>query len=240
MTCSIASVGRISLRWSSPLWALLVFGGTALSGEKPALVIRGGSVFDSVSGKMQPDRTIVIEEGRIKAIGSPDRPVTLPKGAQTIDARGKFLIPGLIDAHAHLVEHVSAPDGWTATKHPHLNGAEILPLFLGNGITSLRETGDPIVPQAAVAHYARAHPEQSPRVFLCSPLLDADPPYHRVGSQDDRGRPSSWSGRDGPSWQVRGPGGRGGRHRLPGAHLVRVQLHRSARSPEAAFPAIRP
>jgi len=32
-----------------------------------------------------------------------------------------------------------------------------------------------------VAHYARAHPEQSPRVFLCSPLLDADPPYHRVG-----------------------------------------------------------
>src|SRR5947209_16979392 len=92
MTRSLAAVGRISLCWSSPLWALLVLGGTAHAGEKPALVIRGGSVFDSVSGKMQPDRTIVIEGGRIKAIGSPDRPVILPKGAQTIDARGKFLI----------------------------------------------------------------------------------------------------------------------------------------------------
>src|SRR5262245_16934918 len=103
MTRSLAAVGRISLCWSSPLWALLVFGGTALAGEKPVLVIRGASVFDSVSGKMQLDRTIVIEGGRIKAIGSPDRSVTLPKSAQTIDARGKFLIPGLIDAHAHLV-----------------------------------------------------------------------------------------------------------------------------------------
>src|SRR6476646_2386786 len=177
MTRSLAAIGRISLCWSSPLWPLLVLVGTALSGDKPALVIRGGSVFDSVSGKMQPDRTVIIEGGRIKAIGSPDRPVTLPKGAQTIDARGKFLIPGLIDAHAHLVEHVSAPDGWTATKHPHLNGAEILPLFLANGVTSIRETGDPIVPQAAVAHFAQAHPEQSPRVFLCSPLLDGDAPF---------------------------------------------------------------
>src|SRR5690242_5008015 len=76
------AVGRIGLCWGSPLWALLVFGATALPGETPALVIRGGSVFDSVSGTMQPDRTIVIEEGRIKAIGSPDRPVTLPQGAQ--------------------------------------------------------------------------------------------------------------------------------------------------------------
>jgi hypothetical protein len=130
---------------------------------------------------MQRNRTIVIEGGRIKAVGSPDQSVASPEGARTIDVAGKFLIPGLIDSHAHLVEHVGAPDGWTAIKHPHMNGAEILPLFLGNGITSIRETGDPIVPQAAVAYHARTHPEHCPRVFLCSPLLDAEPPYHRVG-----------------------------------------------------------
>jgi hypothetical protein len=179
VTRSIAGVGRISLCWTSSLLALLVFGVTVLSGERPALVIRGGSVFDPVSGKMQTDRTIVIEGGRIKAIGSPGQSVTLPEGAQTIDAGGKFLIPGLIDAHAHLVIHVGLPDGSSAIKNPHLNGAEILPLFLGNGVTSVRNTGDEIVAEAGVAYFAKIHPERSPRVFLCSSLLDGDPPFHR-------------------------------------------------------------
>ena len=161
-------------------FALLLCAVTARADE-PALAIRGGSVFDPVSGRMNRDRTLLIVGERIKAVGTPERPVAIPRGAKILDARGKYLIPGLIDAHAHLVEHVGAPDGWTAVKHPHMNGAEILPLFLGNGVTSIRETGDPIVPQAAVAHYARAHPEHSPRVFLCSPLLDGEPPFHRVG-----------------------------------------------------------
>ena len=78
MTRFLVAVGRISLGWSSPLWALLAFGLTALAGQKPALVIRGGSVFDSVSGKMQPDRTIVIEGERIKAIGAPHQSAGLP------------------------------------------------------------------------------------------------------------------------------------------------------------------
>src|SRR5438128_758072 len=102
--------------------ALLLCMVTARAADKPTLVIRGGSVFDPVSGKMNLDRTLVIEGERIKAVGTPERPVAIPQGAKTIDARGKFLIPGLIDAHAHLVEHVGAPDGRTAIKHPHMNG----------------------------------------------------------------------------------------------------------------------
>jgi imidazolonepropionase-like amidohydrolase len=151
---------------------------TSLAGQKPPLVIRGGSVFDSVSGKMQPDRTIVIEGERIKSVG-PFQSVTPPEGAQTIDAHGKFLIPGLIDAHAHLVIHVGLPDGSSAINNPHLNGAELLPLFLANGVTSLRDAGDEIVAEAGVAYFARMHPERSPRVFLGSSLLDGDPPFHR-------------------------------------------------------------
>lgn len=179
MTRSLVAVGRISLGWSSLLWALLACGLTAHAGQKPTLVIRGGNVFDSVSGKMQPDRTIVIEGERIKAIGAPHQSVTAPEGAQTIDARGKFLIPGLIDAHTHLVIHVGLPDGSSAIHNPHLNGAEILPLFLANGVTSVRDAGDEIVAEAGVAYFARMHPERSPRVFLGSSLLDGDPPFHR-------------------------------------------------------------
>ena len=61
----------------------------------------------------------------------------------------------------------------------HVTGDEVLPLFLASGVTSVRDTGDPMVAEKLVARYAEAHPETCPRVFLCSPLLDTDPPFHR-------------------------------------------------------------
>ena len=94
----------------------------------------------------------------------------MPPDATRIDGRGKFALPGLIDAHVHLV-HV--------LDFAHVTGDEVLPLYLAAGVTSIRSTGDEIVAATLVARFAAAHPESSPRVFTCSPLLDADPPIHR-------------------------------------------------------------
>jgi hypothetical protein len=134
-----------------------------------AVVVSGGSLLDVASGQMQPERTILIENERIRAIGTPERTIAIPEGAHVIDAGGKFVIPGLIDAHAHLVHHLD---------FAHVNGGEILPLFLANRVTTVRSVGDPLVAQAGVAHYARSHPERCPRVFLASPIIDRDPPIH--------------------------------------------------------------
>ena len=162
--------------------ALLALTAPAPASE-PALVINGGQLFDAHSGTLRPNQALVIEGERIKAAGTPDKPVTIPPGARVLDARGKVLIPGLIDAHTHLVLHVSAPDGRTATAHPHLTSGEILPLFLANGVTSLRCIGDETVALAAAAQYARARPELCPRVFLCSPLIDGEPAFHRYAGK---------------------------------------------------------
>lgn len=135
-----------------------------------ALVIQGGSLFDPVSGTMQPGRTIVVEGERIREVGTPARPAAVPRGARVIDARGKFVIPGLIDAHVHLVHRLN---------FAHVTGDEVLPLFLASGVTALRDTGDEIVAQTLVARFAASHPESCPRVFTASYLLDADPPIHR-------------------------------------------------------------
>jgi imidazolonepropionase-like amidohydrolase len=67
------------------------------------VVIRNATIFDAVKGVMLPDRTIVIVGGRIQAIGSPQQRVKIPAGARVIKARGKYVIPGLIESHAHLV-----------------------------------------------------------------------------------------------------------------------------------------
>lgn len=140
------------------------------SREIAPLVIAGASIFDSSTGEMLPDRTVVITDGRIRALGIPERPAEVPVGARTIEARGKFLLPGLIDAHVHLV-HV--------LDFARVTGDEVLPLFLAAGVTSVRSTGDEIVAATLVARMAREHPERAPRVFTCSPLIDRDPPIHR-------------------------------------------------------------
>lgn len=147
-----------------------LFASVPLFAAEPPLVIQGGSVFDPVSGTMKPDRLIIIEGQTIRAIGTPEQPAAIPQGARVIDARGKFLIPGLIDAHVHLVHRLN---------FAHVTGDEVLPLFLAAGVTSLRNTGDEIVAQTLVARYADAHPELCPRVFRCSGLLDRNPPIHR-------------------------------------------------------------
>jgi imidazolonepropionase-like amidohydrolase len=148
-------------------WLLLSAPG---AGAEPVLVINGGTVFDAITGKMLSERVILIEGTRIKAIGTTQAPPVIPEGARVLDTRGKFILPGLIDAHVHLVHRLN---------FAHVTGDEVLPAFLAAGVTGVRDTGDEIVAQTLVARFAEAHPERSPRVFTASFLLDADPPIHR-------------------------------------------------------------
>ena len=153
--------------------ALILLGvsSTLSAGSQVSLVLRGGQLFDSGKAELRPVGAVVIEGERIKALLSPGQRVSIPRGARVIDTRGKFLIPGLIDAHAHLVHILNSA---------HLTGDEILPLYLANGVTALRDVGDEIVAESFVAKHSRNHPDTSPRVFLGSPLVDTDPPYHRL------------------------------------------------------------
>ncbi|MDR3618478.1 MAG: amidohydrolase family protein [Paludisphaera borealis] len=138
--------------------------------QPSGVVIEGCSVFDPESGTMLEGRTIVVRGERIVAVASAGEKLEVPPDATRIDGRGRFALPGLIDAHVHLV-HV--------LDFAHVTGDEVLPLYLAAGVTSVRSTGDEIVAATLVARFAAARPESSPRVFTCSPLLDADPPIHR-------------------------------------------------------------
>jgi imidazolonepropionase-like amidohydrolase len=87
------------------------------------LVIENVSLIDAVNPSVQPNKTVIIVGNRIKAIGEKGK-VSIPAKAKIINGKGKYLIPGLWDSHVHL------------------NGKEIfLPLFVANGVTSVREMG---------------------------------------------------------------------------------------------------
>jgi hypothetical protein len=155
------------------LIALFVLGAVqrARSEESPRpVVIRGCSVLDVAGGKMLSGRTVVLAGGKVRAIGTPEHPVEMPPDARTIAAEGQFLIPGLIDAHVHLVHVLDSCQ---------VTGDEVLPLFVAAGVTSVRDVGDEIVAETLVGRFAESFPGRSPRVFRCSPLVDKDPPFHR-------------------------------------------------------------
>ncbi len=68
---------------------------------KGPLVFVHANLFDAESAQMLPNRTVVIIGNRITAVGA-DGQVPLPKNAETIDATGKTLMPGLWDMHVHV------------------------------------------------------------------------------------------------------------------------------------------
>jgi hypothetical protein len=70
---------------------------------KGPLVFQHARLFDPEAGKLMPETTVVISGNRIQAVGR-DGEVTVPAGAEVIDAGGKALLPGLWDMHTHLGE----------------------------------------------------------------------------------------------------------------------------------------
>ena len=78
-----------------------------------------------------PRQTVVVEGGRIVSLG-PTASARVPAGAARVDGRGKFLVPGLVDMHAHLspgTESLADPAG------------RQLALYLATGFTTVRSLG---------------------------------------------------------------------------------------------------
>src|SRR5207248_5614722 len=67
----------------------------------PALAITHVTVIDATGSPPKPEMTLLIAGERIATLG-PSGSTAIPRGARSLDATGKFLIPGLADMHVHL------------------------------------------------------------------------------------------------------------------------------------------
>jgi len=73
---------------------------TGLGGQTQALV--GATILDGTpSGAAIPDGVLIVENGRVTAVG-PRSGTPIPAGAQVVDLEGRWLLPGLINAHGHV------------------------------------------------------------------------------------------------------------------------------------------
>jgi hypothetical protein len=92
-----------NLSFAGSVTLLLLLGPSAPVGaqaQQGAIVIEGGTLIDGTGAAPLADSAIVIQGNRITAVGRRGQ-VARPAGAQTINAAGKFIIPGLIDAKSN-------------------------------------------------------------------------------------------------------------------------------------------
>jgi len=122
---------------------------------KDAMVIRGQGM--PAAGPS----TLVIENNRIAAVGPANR-VTIPANARRIDVRGKTIIPGLIDAHAHVG---GSGDGIPA------NQSWVLQANLAFGVTTLHDPSNDLEMVFANAEMVRAGTMLGPRLYSTGRIL---------------------------------------------------------------------
>ncbi|NLU70391.1 amidohydrolase family protein [Streptomyces sp. HNM0574] len=141
-------------------------GGRVRGGD---LVIEGGTLLDPATGHVTEDAVVVIAGGSVTAAGTRDATRgargRLSSGAEVLDAHGRWVLPGLTDAHIHLNTVAEAGDA------------------LRFGATSARSGSTDFFQDVAVRELARQAPEQAPAlraagVFVTPDLADtllADP-----------------------------------------------------------------
>ena len=135
-------------------------------GNPTSVAVVHATVIDGTGAAPKPDQTVLVTGTRIAAIGSFSS-IPIPSSAQTIDGRGKFLIPGLWDMHVHIR---GGADLLKANE-------SFLTLYLANGVTGIREMGGDLVD--TVLQWRReidVGKRLGPRIITAGPKLDGPRP----------------------------------------------------------------
>jgi imidazolonepropionase-like amidohydrolase len=148
----------------SLLLALLL----AACAKAQTLTITHAKVIDVSNGKVQPDTTVVIRGNRIVSVARSTRHT--PKVGQVVDAKGQYLIPGLWDMHTHVYFDGMADDGTDL----------ILPLFLANGITGIRDMGSDLDRVLNAREEIATHKLLGPRMIVSGPMLDGPRSHYKA------------------------------------------------------------
>jgi imidazolonepropionase-like amidohydrolase len=134
--------------------------GGALCAPAQQLAFVHANVLDVVTGKVQPNQTVVITGNRITRV-SPSTNAK-PRAARVVDATGQYLIPGLWDMHTHLYFDGTASAGTSL----------ILPLLVANGVTGIRDMGSELDSILKARAAVAAHHVLGPRMVVSGPMLD--------------------------------------------------------------------
>jgi hypothetical protein len=151
------------------------------------LLVTNALVVDGSGTPANGPRTIVIEGNRIVAVTpGPGRPVA---GDKVIDAKGKYVLPGLINVHAHIQDERA---GWPMRQEYQFG------VWLASGITSVRDVGSNFEKSKALREQSQKNSIVAPRLFLYAVLgMNPAPSAENDAAIRTRVRQIKASGADG-------------------------------------------
>jgi len=135
------------------------------SGAAATLAITHVTVIDATGSPPKPDMTVIVKDGRIVVLAN-SADVPGPADAMTVDGAGKYLIPGLWDMHVHTVFGDWLPR----------NEKVVLPLFVANGVTGVRDMGGDLEVLKQWRALIAAGRLLGPRMVIAGPMLDGPVP----------------------------------------------------------------
>src|SRR5437879_3481557 len=136
---------------------LIILGSADGFAQTKAVAIVGATLIDGSGRAPVEDAAVVILNGRIQAVGK-RADVTIPQGAEVIDAKGKSILPGLIDGHCHYRD-------WMGEVYLHF-GVVICPTISNNPV-------DWVIAQR---EGVRNGTIRAPRVWAGGNVIDGPPP----------------------------------------------------------------
>jgi len=154
----------------------------------PVIALQHVRVIDGTGAAPAEDQTVILEGGRIRAVGS-SASTPAPAGAMVLDLAGYTVIPGLVGMHDHMF--YPSPRTGRGVPPVYTELAYSGPrLYLAGGVTSLRTTGS-IEPYTdlAVKKLIDSGVEPGPKIHVTGPYLEGPGAYtpnmHELTGPDD-------------------------------------------------------
>jgi imidazolonepropionase-like amidohydrolase len=122
------------------------------------IALEGATLIDGTGGDPKPDAVIIIRNGHIEAIARVNQ-IPIPRNAERINLVGKTIIPGLIDAHAHV-------ERWAAGR------------YVAWGVTTVRDLHGGTDSVVALKHAMSLGSITGPRMFVAGAMIDGVPPTY--------------------------------------------------------------
>jgi imidazolonepropionase-like amidohydrolase len=163
----------LSSRWAPPLLVGFLLLGCQ-KGAADGIALVGATLIDGTGGPPLPDAAIVIRRGRIESVGS-NAAFELPSRTSLVDLTGRWITPGLIDAHTHISQAAT----WAPSR------------YLAWGVTTVRDLHGELSTVVAFRRRSNGERSQGPRVYAAGAMIDGLPTTYpdAIGvSSDDEAR----------------------------------------------------
>jgi imidazolonepropionase-like amidohydrolase len=140
-----------------------------ISVNAPVIALTHIRIIDGTGNPIREDQTIVIDNGRISAIG-PTAEITVPASATSLDLSGHTAMPGLVGMHDHLFYATDRGERYVTAEE------SFAPLYLAAGVTTIRTAGAmQLTTDQAIKKAVDSGELAGPKIHLSSPYINKVP-----------------------------------------------------------------